>query len=272
MRLPTNVVQNSRSSEMKNYLQTRYTLTHVITHNPIVYACVFLLLLARPTCALPITFEFTGTINVPILGNGVWEDPTYTTHPEWTGNVVSGNVTFRLDEVLPSWFNNPQYSQYSGEYAGWMTFNVIQPDGTILDIPGSAAPIPTPRLEGNDAYTELAYLSDLTPDSGFYAQRTLSNSLTYPQQHMSLALRSVGEGSELLTSSANYSDVIIQPQFANHTNAGYVYYYTAPNEGYEYTFRIDSLNRITNVPEPKSLTLVLLAIGSLAIARLRRVG
>ncbi|MES2676089.1 MAG: hypothetical protein V4660_17755 [Pseudomonadota bacterium] len=256
---------------MINCMQAR----DIVIHYRILPMCAFLLLIARPTWALPLTFEFTGIINVPILSNGTWGDPTYTTHPEWTGNPVKGSVTFRLDEASPSWFNNTNFSQYSGEYTGWMAFNVIQPDGTILDIPGSAAPIPTPILEGNDAYTDLSYLRDEWnegPSSRFYAQRTLDNKLTYPQLNMSLELTSLGESVALLTSSANYNDVIIQPQFANHSNGGYVYYYTAPNEGYEYTFKIDSLNRVTDVSEPKGLTLILLAIGSLAIARLRRVG
>ncbi|MES2826329.1 MAG: hypothetical protein V4732_22235 [Pseudomonadota bacterium] len=260
---------------MINCMQARNTLIHSISHYRIVYACVFLLLISRPSWALPITFEFTGTINVPILSNGIWIEPTYTTHPEWSGNLVRGSVVFRLDEASPSWLNNTNFSQYSGEYPGWMTFNITQPDSTILDIPGSAAPIPTPILEGNDAYADLHYLWEPwyeNPYSRFYAQRTLDNKLTYPQLSMSLELSSLGESAASLISSANYNEVMIQPQFANHGNIGYVSYYTAPNEGYEYTFRIDSLNRVTDVPEPKGLTLILLAIGIYAIARLRGVG
>lgn len=260
---------------MINDTQAQHTLTRSISSSRIVYVCIFLLLISRPTGALPITFEFTGAINVPILSSGIWVAPYSTTHPEWAENLVSGSVTFHLDEVVPiqTSNSNTQYSATSPDpYAGWMTFTVKQPDGTILDIPGSAAPIPTPGAEGNDAYTHIAHLYNPIQDTGFYAQRTLNNWLTYPQQHMSLALRSTGEGAESLTSSADYNDVIIQPEYANTDNIGYVYYYTAPTEGYEYTFRIDSLNRVTDVPEPKSLTLILLAIGSLAIARLRSVG
>ena len=260
---------------MINYTQAHHTLSQRILKLRLFYACAFLLFTAAPSWALPFTFAFTGTINVPIVSNGALVNPYYITHPEWTGSLVRGNVTLNLDEVMPSEFNNAGFSQYSATSvnpnASWMAFNVQQPDGSVLNIPGSAAPMPIPEAEGNDAYTYLAHLYDVVPDSGFYAQRTLSNSVTYPQQHMSLTLRAMGEGAASLTSSANYSDVVIQPPFANYENAGYVPYYTAPNEGYEYNFKIDSLTRIVDLPEPSTWMLMLLAIGGLAIARLRRV-
>lgn len=157
---------------MIHCMQARNTLVHSISHYRIVYACVFLLLISRPSWALPITFEFAGTINVPIL-DGAPEDPLCT----------------------------------------------------------------------------------------------LDNRLTYPQQNMSFKLTSLDENARFLTSSADFNDVSVQPQFSNHANADYVSYYTTPSVG-----RIDSLNRITDVPEPKGLTLILLAIGSYAIARLRGMG
>lgn len=194
--------------------------------------------------ALPLIFEFAGTIR----------ETSFTTHPEWIGQNVTGTLTMDLPELAG--YTSPRFSQYGKSndtypYANWMSFMVRNPDGTLLDISDSEPVIPAPEAEGDDAHTYLAHQSYLYGDSGFYAQRTYNNYLTYPRKHAALSLRAVGEDALWLTSSADYNDVVIKPEFASHTNYGHVNHYTDSGIGHEYSFRIDSLKRIqASVPEP----------------------
>jgi len=222
-------------------------------------------MLTAPSWALPLVFEFTGTISDTVLISHI-DQTLYTTHPEWNGQQVTGSLTMDLSKAAASPFNGPGYSQYSKNDhshpdADWISFLVNNPDGSLLNISDYEPVTPAPEAEGNDAYTHLAHNSYLNDSSGFYAQRTYNNSLTYPQKHASLWLDAIGDNAEWLTSSADYNDVIIKPEFANWNNYGYVFYYTDPGIGYEYTFTIDSLKRMdAAVPEPSTWLLMAVAL------------
>ena len=207
--------------------------------------------------AIPLTYQFTGTISDTVFGSRMYQT-LFTTHPQWNGRQVTGTLTMDLPELGASPYNGPGYSQYSkyGDvypYSDWMSFSVTNPDGSVLDISDSIPITPAPEAEGDDAYTHLAHQSYLYGDSSFYAQRTYDLP-PYPRNHASLSLRADGENALWLTSSANYNDVIIKPEFANIDNHGYVWQLNDVGIGHEYYFRIDSLERISaDVPEPSIL-------------------
>jgi hypothetical protein len=214
-----------------------------------------------PGWALPLVFEFTGTISDTVLISGI-NQTLFTTHPEWNDQQVTGRLTMDFSGLVESPFNGPGYTQYSKNgvsnlTADWMSFLVKNPDSTLLDISDTEPVTPAPEAEGDDAYTDLSYHSYVNGSSGFYAQRSYSNSLTYPQKHASLWLAALGDNADWLTNSADYYDVIIKPEFANWFNYGYVYYYTGSGIGYEYAFTIDSLKRIDiSVPEPSTMLII----------------
>jgi len=227
------------------------------------------------SCALPLAFEFKGTISESVLVSGIFQT-AFTRQPEWNGLKVSGTLVMDLQDLAASPYNDLNYIQYSKsehsyDYANWMAFSITNPDGSVLDISDAVPLFPAPEAEADDAYTYLAYHSHyLGGDSGFYAQRTYDDP-PYPRNHTSLSLRASGQNAELLVSGANYNDVIIRPEFANSENYGYVYQLNDQGIGYEYNFRIDSLARATSkVPESGSLTLMILGFASLLLSRIRK--
>lgn len=231
-----------------------------------------LVIFTAPTWAMPLTFEFTGTISNTVLIWGV-EQTLATSHPQWNGLPVSGTLMIDLPALAASPLNGPGYSQYSKRsdtypFADWMSFSIINPDGSILDISDSIPIIPPPESEGDDAYTQLAHQSYLYGDSGFYAQRTYSSIEQIPINHASLSLQATGENALWLTSSANYHDVIIKPEFANFENYGWVWQLNDLGLGHEYYFRIDSIVRkAIDVPEPP---LLLMLISGLLLLQWKR--
>lgn len=222
--------------------------------------------------AIPLTFEFTGTISNTVLISRI-QQTLFTSHPQWNGLQVTGTVTMDLPELAASPYNGLGYSQYGTSqdaypYADWMSFTVTNPDGTILDISDSIPIIPAPDLEGDSAYTHLAHQSYMYGDSGFYAQRIYNNFVPYPRNSAALSLRADGDNAQWLTSSANYNNVIIKPEFANMDNYGWIYQLDDMGVGHEYYFRIDSVKRKpTEVPEPSVL---LLFISGLLLIQLKR--
>jgi hypothetical protein len=222
------------------------------------------------TWAMPITFEFTGTISDTVLISRM-EQTLFTTHSDWNGQQVSGTLTMDLPELAASPYNNPSYSQYAKSrsvypYADWMSFYVRNPDGSVLGFSNSEPVTPAPEDEGDDAYTSLGH--QYANGSRFYAQRTYNNLLTYPQKHASLSLWADGVNADWLTSNADYSDVIVKPEFANIDNYGSVYHYTDLGIGHQYYFRINSLSRIqTAVPEPGIFVLLCLGLVTVCIRR-----
>ena len=222
--------------------------------------------------ALPLTFQFTGTISDTVLISSIYQTLP-TMQPEWNGQKVSGTLVMDLPEAAASPYNGPGYTQYGKsedtyDYANWMAFTIENPDGTVLDISDSIPIFPAPEAEGDDAYTNLAHQSYLHGESSFYAQRTYNNFVPYPRNSASLSLLAVGEEASLLTSSADYADVIIKPEFANVENYGSVYQLNDQGIGYDYYFRIDSIARVTSeVPEPGTLVLMLVGFTGLLLSR-----
>ena len=236
--------------------------------------CVLLIASAftTPGWASPLVFEFTGTISDTVLISGV-NQTLFTTHPEWNEKRVAGRLTMDFSALAESPFNGSGYTQYSKNgitnlTADWMSFLVNNPDDTFLDISDSEPIIPAPEAESDDAYTDLSHHSYMNGSSGFYAQRSYTNTPNYPQKHASLWLAALGDNAEWLTSNVDYNTVIIKPEFANWFNYGYVRYYTELGVGYEYTFTIDSLERVdATVPEPSMWLLMI--VGLLLICRNR---
>lgn len=214
-----------------------------------------LLTFAAPGWAIPLIFEFSGTISNTVLISRM-EQTLFTSHPEWNGQQVTGTLTIDLPELAASPDNGPTYSRYSKTddvypYANWMSFSVNNPDGSILDISDSIPIIPAPEDIGDDAYTHLLHQYGPYGASSFYAQRTYNNSVPYPRNHVALSLEASGDNALWLTSSTNYNDVIIKPEFANVNNYGSVFQLNELGFGHQYSFRIDSLKRKpADVPEP----------------------
>ncbi len=238
---------------------------------PITSVCL-LLFVAAAAHAAPFTFNFTGHVSDQILQSGMLQ-PSYTSNSAWLGMSLSGTLTLDLDNVPASPTNVPGMTGYGAtqDYpdASWISATVTNPDGSIVNIATSVQPHPLPVAEGNDAYTLLRHF---TEDGSFYAQRTYTNLVSFPQQQFFLALRAVGPAAPLLTSSDDYADVVINAGAANYENFGYVRNYTAEDEGYEYGFTIDTVTRApADVAEPSSWALATLAAGSLLFARRRRI-
>jgi hypothetical protein len=237
------------------------------------YFCItFLLATSTSTSALPLIFQFTGKISDTVLISGI-DQTLYTTHPEWNGKVVTGQLIFSdLSEFATDGYNGPFYSRYSKSndfypYANWMSFIINNPDGTVLDISDSVPVVPVPLSEGDDAYTEISDTNHWEGDTTFYAQRSYSNSSTYPQKHASLYLRAINENAQWLTENANYNEVIVRPEFANFFNYGAVYYYTDIGVGHEYYFKIESIERLqATVTEPSTF---LIFVASLLLITLK---
>jgi len=234
----------------------------------------FALTISIPGWAMPIMFEFTGTVSDSVLISRRYQT-IYTTVPEWNGLQVTGRVVMELPELGASPDNRPSHSIYGQRYpefpySDWMTFMVTNPDGSLVEVPGSTPATPVPEAEGNDAYTQLSHLSYINGLSSFYATRSYTNSLTYPQKTASISLSAEGDNANWLTSSADFYNVEVNPEFANVDNYGHIYNYSNLGVGHEYTFKIDSLKRVdAKVPEP---SLWLLALTGLLLIGWRRAG
>lgn len=83
---------------------------------------------------MPITFNFTGTINAEVLSGGVLQK-SYATIPKWIGKHVSGSVTLDLDSVIPEWSHEEQtYYSSDQDFGEWMTVKINNPHGTSYSI------------------------------------------------------------------------------------------------------------------------------------------
>lgn len=231
--------------------------------------CVFVA--TKPAWSQPLTFEFSGTISDLVLITGTWQHLP-TNRADWNGTSVTGRITMSLDEAVASSFNSPQFSQYATTsahpYADWLKFSVVNPDGSLVTVADASSPSPLPMAEGNDA---LTYLVDNDREGGFYAQRTFDNGRSYPRQSISLWLSGLGDDGALLTSSADYRNVVIDPRYATRTNYGYLRSFSAAGE-YQYAFTINSLKRVmATIPLGGSWGLAVFALaGFCGSVRLRR--
>lgn len=231
----------------------------------------FALTISIPGWAMPIMFEFTGTVSDSVLISRRYQT-IYTNVPEWSGLQVTGSVVMELPELAASPNNSPSHSIYGQReefpYADWMTFRLTHPDGSLFEVPGSTPATPVPEGIGNDAYTQLSHLSYINGASSFYATRSYNNSLTYPQKSISISLTAVGGNANWLTNNADFYNVEVNPEFANFENYGSVSDYSGLGVGHKYTFTIDSLKRVNaRVPEP---SLWLLALTGLLLIGWRR--
>ncbi|MES2674470.1 MAG: PEP-CTERM sorting domain-containing protein [Pseudomonadota bacterium] len=217
------------------------------------------LTLCASSWALPMTFEFSGTVTDTVLILNAPVKKT-TTHPEWIGQQVTGTLV--MDFVQTP--ENENMSSYygAGLASDWMSLRINNPDGTFFDTADSDFINPT----FNSPVTDLASVM-LThfhrdyygvPQSDFILYRqyeSLSPRLTNLAE---LGLRANGDNVGLLTNTVDFDDVVINPEFANMHNYGRVYQATRREFVYDYYFNIDTFERMdANVPEPAALLLLL---------------
>lgn len=237
-----------------------------------VIAISSLTVFTAPTLAIPLVFEFTGTISNTVLIFNT-EQTLYTSHPQWNGQKVTGTFTIDLSKVEKKPNLGPGYTDYSSEkdtypYTDWIWFNITNPDGSIIDISASIPISPAPEAEGDDANTQLFHHPFVGAESSFYVLRTYSSLDPFPRNHASLSLKGIGSDGSWLTSSADYNDVIIKPEFANVENYGSVQQFNDQGVGHEYYFRVESIKRKSaHVPES---SLMLMFVSSLLLIYWKR--
>lgn len=210
--------------------------------------------------AVPITFEFSGTVtDIVLILNGPVKKTT--THPEWIGQKVTGSLTM---EFLQDPAENENISSYygAGLESNWMSLKIKNPDGTFFDTADSDFINPTASDPVTDfAYTMLTHFQrdyNGVPQSDFIVHRQYQNTSPFLMNFAELGLRANGDNVGLLTSSANFNDVVINPEFANMHNYGRVYQAKKKHFVHDYYFSIDTFERMdANVPEPAGLLLLL---------------
>lgn len=224
---------------------------------------IFLFSASSLAFAVPITFEFTGTVSNQILSNGRLIKANSKV-PQWHGKGVSGQMMIDIEGLAtnPNQVSYQSYYQsgYEGNGTDWLSFSLTNPDGSTHQIPGGYDPFPEVDVNGSVAYlTNPPAINDMQ----FYAGRTYSNLRLYPHQNISLRL----SGRSQLISGQDFHTVEINPQFAYRENYGLVDYAHENGTRFEYYFTIDSIKR---VPEPSSWVLMLCGLSGLLWARRRR--
>jgi len=244
----------------------------------VIATSILLLTVNAPAWATPITFEFTGTVTNTVIDtifgdNGIKE----TRYPEWNGQQVTGILTLDLEGQWEYFSEDDPYTIYKsfGSVAdsNWMQLTLRNPDGTYFDSSRATYGKPTPfNPYPNSAYAQIVHLSDVNPEpplSNLVVSRGYYDSAS-PLAYNYIELTLIGNGSNahLLTSSKDFDDVIINPEFANLQNYGSVNQSNRTLTSPGYHFTIDSFNRVrTEVPEPSA---PLLLFSGLLIVLLKR--
>ncbi|MES2822812.1 MAG: PEP-CTERM sorting domain-containing protein [Pseudomonadota bacterium] len=217
------------------------------------------------TWALPIVFEFSGTVTDTVIKFNEPAKET-TTHPEWNGQQVTGLVTLNLDGIRPDITPQASGSSYAGYGlpvdVNWMALRIKNPDGTFFDTADATFTNPNPSEPITDmAYTQLTYFSRNTSNvaqSGFYLSRQYQGTSPLPIQNVAqFSLIANVENVGLMNNGINFEDVIIKPEFANRQNYGRVSQIST-DYVQDYYFNIETFKRMdANVPEPAALLLLL---------------
>lgn len=187
---------------------------------------------------------------------------------------MTGSLT--LD--LLKYHDSPQQNLTSSSYSGigspseldWISLKIKNPDGSFFDSSYSFPESQPPHEPTDHAYVLLAHLKGDyygVLQSNLIVSRGYASPSLFPN-FAELGLRANGENVSLLTSSANFDDVIIKPEFANMHNYGRVLQANEIGLAHEYYFSIDSFERKpTDVPEPSTLVFLFFCLLAMGIKR-----
>lgn len=222
-----------------------------------------LLTVSAVSWSIPITYDFSGTVTDEVL---VLNGPVKktTTHPQWNGQTVTGQITFDFLDAVAEQTENlfSYYGSKTRSGVNWLSLRIQNPDGTFYDTDNAAFKRPSAsKPYRNMAFTMLTHFHrDYygVPQSDFIVMREYQEaSLTI--SFAELGLRANGDNVGLLTSSAYFDDLTINPEFANMHNYGHVTQGKGSKFNYDYYFTIDSFERV-DVPEPSTLLVFLLGL------------
>lgn len=222
--------------------------------------------------ALPITFDFTGTISNSVLSNGSYIKIDQST--QWLGKTVNGSFTLDIDNVE----TNPQQSSYQKYYdssygsnsTDWLSVAIVNPDGRSYSYPPEDQPL---SVDVDSAVASLIYRDSAFPDVRFYVGRTFSNLNTTPKFEISLRLTAWGPKSLQMLNGLDFDTLNVNPTYADRENYGIAEYDDGAGENFNYYFTIDSISRRdvnAHVNEPSLLLLAVFALGFITWVRWRK--
>lgn len=218
---------------------------------------VFFLIVAAPSIqAIPIKFEFTGTITDKVLISGQVTD-IYFNARRWKGKTVTGHMMIDVEGLATNPNQSPEQVYYSSWYgdnpSDWLSFSITNPDGSTYYFPESYDPLSEVDVDGSDVYLINSF-SSYGNATALYAGRTYLNAKSLPRQYLSLRLQGSGMNAAKAITSMDFDTVEFNPEFANWENYGIVDYSHPSGKNTNYYFTINSLTR---VPEPSSWLLIL---------------
>lgn len=213
--------------------------------------------------ALPITFDFTGTISSHIFSNGTLQPITQLS--QLLGKTVSGSFVLDVDglETNPNQSPDQVYydSYYGNNSSDWLSFTFKNPDGRIFNFPDTNLSGP-PEVDGSRTY--ITYRPSFA-DTRFYVDRIYSNTNTFPRTNISLRLWSWGSDALKMVNGLDYHTLDLQPEYADWENYGIVAYNNGAGRRINYYFTIDSITRRASVQvdEPSTVSLLIFSMSLL---------
>lgn len=226
-----------------------------------------LLMVASSIQAIPIKFEFTGTVTNKVLSYGEIIDVPLNAR-KWRGKTVTGEMIIDIEGLETNPDQSPEQVYYSSWYGNnasdWLSFTLTNPDGSTYSFPGGYDPLPEVDVDGSDAYLVDSFYNG----TQFYVGRNYSNSRSVPRQGLSLRMQAQGENAKQAITSMDFNTVEFHPEFANWENYGIVEYHHDDGKKFNYYFNINSIKRVS-VPEPASWLMILGGFIGLLVYRQR---
>jgi hypothetical protein len=225
----------------------------------------FLLLVAASTQAVPIKFEFTGTVTDKILSYGEYTD-VWLHARKWKGKTVTGQMVMDIEglELYPNLSPDEVYysSSVGNNPSDFISFTLTNPDGNTYSFPGDYDPLPEVAVDGGTAYLIDSFYNG----THFFADKVFTNSRSAPRQVISLRMQASGANAKQTITSMDFNTVEFHPEFANVQNYGSVEYIHDNGKRFDYYFTINSITRVP-ISEPSSLILIFGGLVGLLVCR-----
>lgn len=223
-----------------------------------------------------VSYSFSGTVNEQYLVSGVLAPNVFLTNPEWIGDSISGTLTINLAAAPEPNVQTGFYGAGGTTTPSWLRISVTNPDGSsfVSDSFASVSQFAAFRLQ--------IYPGDpVTPPYNEFVTNTAQNLIAGGGNSAELNLTSRSSPSALID-SANPSSVNVDVSQANFNNYGRISSFpsTAPGDGYDYFFTVNSLTRdvvvppppppVSAIPEPQTYALMLAGLAMCAFVVRRR--